>query len=146
MGGYGRTVISGSDGNFIAASDNPKGVRSGEIDWNIVPAATTDMVVPENIQIKAGEKFVRHGSMLCRIMEGDSKGMFGSYDPNATDGRQRISRGEVFILNRTVRQSQQDRVELFADGEVWVARLNIEEGKPPSLADFHKAFNMRFIS
>jgi hypothetical protein len=38
------------------------------------------------------------------IASGNTRGYFGPYDPNATDGRQNLNRGDCFILDETILQ------------------------------------------
>jgi hypothetical protein len=88
-----------------------------------------DYTALDDIQIKAGEKFLRYGAIVVKITEGDSKGMFGSFDRNATDGRQKLENGGAYILDRAVRKSEEDSdvVQLFDRGTVFKARLLVGE-------------------
>lgn len=56
---------------------------------------------------------------------GTGAGKFGPYDSAASDGRQTLARGQVYILNQTVLFSQlkSDFVEVLEGGLVWRARV-----------------------
>lgn len=84
---------------------------------------------------------------------GGDLGKYGPYDPAATDGRQLLTRGECFILNRTVLQQNPvglnvhntDSPAVFEGGRVWKARILMTTGAHslaagPTVAEFEAAF------
>jgi hypothetical protein len=56
---------------------------------------------------------------------GGNIGKYGPYDPNATDGRQTLTMGSAFIINRTVKFNDlySDHPEVLFGGVVWLARI-----------------------
>lgn len=83
-----------------------------------------------------------------------TSGYFGPYDPTATDGRQTLSRGKCFILNRTVKQNghlsglntqDTDHPQVFDGGTVWKDRILMTTGTHslaagPTVTEFESAF------
>jgi hypothetical protein len=61
---------------------------------------------------------------------GAGNGKFGPYNPAATDGRQTLSRGDVYILNRTLLESEKmsDHPEVIEGGRLWKERVLMTEG------------------
>jgi hypothetical protein len=63
--------------------------------------------------------------------QGDAyAGWYGPYDPDATDGRQTLTRGKCFIVDSTVRESDgaSDHPPVFDGGRVWKARMVATSG------------------
>lgn len=83
-----------------------------------------------------------------------TSGKYGPYDPSATDGRQTLSRGKCFILNRTVKEegygeaintSETDHPQVFDGGTVWKDRILMTTGTNslaagPTVTNFEAAF------
>jgi hypothetical protein len=81
-------------------------------------------------------------------------GKYGPYDPDATDGRQTLSRGNCFILNRTVKENghlaglntqETDHPQIFDGGTVWKDRILMTTGTHslaagPTVTEFETAF------
>lgn len=84
---------------------------------------------------------------------GTGNGKFGPYDPAATDGRQTLSRGDCWILNKTVLQNNpvglnvhnSDSPAVFESGRVFKSRLLMTSGAHalaagPTVTEFEAAF------
>lgn len=83
-----------------------------------------------------------------------SGGKYGPYDPNATDGRQTLSRGKCWIVNRTVKENgfgitvniaATDHPQVFDGGTVWKDRIVMTSGTHslaagPTVTEFEAAF------
>lgn len=83
-----------------------------------------------------------------------TSGYYGPYDPTATDGRQTLSRGRCFILNRTVKENgyvaglgtqETDHPQVFDGGTVWKDRILMTTGTHslaagPTVSEFESAF------
>lgn len=81
-------------------------------------------------------------------------GKYGPYDPDATDGRQTLSRGSCFVLNRTVKElgyganiniAQTDHPQVFDGGTAWKDRILMTTGTHslaagPTVTEFEAAF------
>lgn len=83
-----------------------------------------------------------------------SSGKFGPYDSSATDGRQNLTRGKCFVLNRTVKEKgyaeainigETDHPQVFDGGTVWKDRVLMTTGTHslaagPTVTEFEAAF------
>lgn len=81
-------------------------------------------------------------------------GKFGPYDPTATDGRQTLTPGNCYVLNRTVKEKGQiaslsnvvtDHPQVFDGGTVWKDRIVMTTGAHtlaagPTETEFRAAF------
>lgn len=84
----------------------------------------------------------------------ENNGKFGPYDPSATDGRQNLTRGNCFILNKSILEegiveglntSVTDHPQVFDGGTVWKERILMTTGTHslaagPTVAEFEAAF------
>jgi len=91
---------------------------------------------------------------VATAQPGGRFGKYGPYDPDATDGRQTLTRGECFILNQTVLETGvsggldagvTDHPAVFDGGPTWKARLLITAGAHslaagPTVTEFEAAF------
>ena len=132
MGSYGRTEFGGSrNDDSKRVSFAPEGIRRIPIDWSTVA------------QNESGDRCLRYGTIIIPIAKRDERGlMAGPYDPNATDGRQVVSRSQAFILNQTVCESEQGDapVEMFERGDVYKPHLLVGGENQPTWDDFNMAF------
>ncbi len=143
MGGFGQEVIGTFKfGSSVRASNNPEGMRGGTIDWGLIPAATENTSFNDGREVKVGEKCLRYGTVLVRITaEVPSKNMFALYDRNATDGRQQLGRGDSYILDETICESDShSNPRLFDGGSAWKARLLVGGNNQPSWDEFYATF------
>lgn len=83
-----------------------------------------------------------------------SGGKFGPYDPSATDGRQTLTVGNCYVLNRTIKEKGQiasltnvvtDHPQVFDGGTVWEPRIIKTSGTHslaagPTDTEFRAAF------
>lgn len=82
-------------------------------------------------------------------------GKYGPYDPAATDGRQNLTRGNCWIINRTVKENgaiadlqsgtASDHPQAFDGGTAWKPRILMTSGAHsladgPTVAEFEAAF------
>jgi hypothetical protein len=252
---YGRRVLSTSGREIGAAASMSAHWKTGGVTmaWGTVAAAGADVKLPDDTPVKAGQKYLRFGQILCRITqhevetltvngspaggsfsltyideEGESHetgaiafdasaaaveaaleavgaevtvtkasnvytvtfddprnvaalvltdndltggtsptvavatstqgtadlGKYGPYDPAATDGRQLLTRGECFILNKTVLETGiaggfdagvTDHPAVFDGGPTWKARVLMTTGTHslaagPTVTEFETAF------
>ena len=245
--GFGRNVIGSTGRDICVAADiDDIDWKAGGItlDWGVVTAAVSDTTLPDDTVVKAGQKGLRFGQILCRITATEVQvvtvasatggtftlaggvaiaynaaasavqaaletifgaglvtvtgsaggpytvtfdgslsnvatmtvvdsttgtghsvtvsttnqgagnvGHYGPYDPAATDGRQNLTRGECFILNRTVLQfnptgfnvHNADNPAVFDGGPAWKARILMTSGTHslaagPTVTEFETAF------
>jgi hypothetical protein len=91
----GRDVRVIADGNYQYA-------KSGGItlDMATVPVNGTGapITLPDGTTVAAGQAYLRYGQFMARIT---ASGLYGPYDPAATDGRQTPTRGAFGFLNQT---------------------------------------------
>lgn len=119
--GVSLTVWAGPDARIVAKKGG------GTIDWGTVAIvnAGADTTWLDNFVVPAGKKALRYGQILCRITSGPTAGYFGPYDPAATDGRQTLSRGDVFFIAESVVQTDwaADNPPLYEGGDVYSVRM-----------------------
>lgn len=117
MGSIGTTALR-SFGRFLGviASGVPRYKTGGiTIDWATVTAVSGDTTIDGDGRIVLdGQKYLRYGTVLCKIT---ASGKYGPYKSDAADGRQTLTRGFCFILDKTVIKEQ----DLHSDhpGEVF---------------------------
>jgi hypothetical protein len=106
---------------------NPNGLRykpgGMTVDWSTVAAvAGSDVTLEEGFVIRIGDKYLRHGQVMCEIT---ASGKYGPHDPAASDGRQTLTRSKCFLVERAVRES--DRMSLLVagleGGRVYIGRV-----------------------
>jgi hypothetical protein len=125
MSSFGR-IDQGSVGKGIqvTADGRPEAKVGGiTIDWTTVAAqASADATFEENVILKVGFKGLRYGQVVTKITTG---GKYGPYDPAASDGRQTLTRGECYILNRTVFELDRmsDHPEAIDGGAMFTDRI-----------------------
>lgn len=109
------------------------------IDWSTITPAGTDTPLPDGEVIPAGIRFMQFGEVLARIT---ASGKFGLHRTNAADGRQTLTPGDCFILNKTVREDEaaSDHPGVFDGGRVWEARLVVGGTNQTTLALLKAAF------
>ena len=95
----------------VSADGRPDWIIGGiTIDWTTITAVAADTTIADGTIVPSGRKYLLYGQVLCKIT---ATGLYGPYSATAADGRQNITRGECFILNRT-----QLEVPLFGAGVV----------------------------
>jgi hypothetical protein len=110
------------------------------------------------ITVDSTDLTVASGTMTVTITTTTSGlaagGKYGPYDPSATDGRQTLSRGKCFILNKTVKENGYgsslnnnvtDHPQVFDGGTVWKKRIIMTTGTHslaagPTVTEFEAAF------
>jgi hypothetical protein len=125
MPSYGTTtLVTGGRGVQASAEGTPRWKAGGvTIDWSTVTAVVADTTLLDGTVVKAGQKYLRYGKVLCRIT---ASGKFGPYDVGAADGRQALVVGQCFILNQTVVMDTDlasDHPAVFDGGRVFVGRV-----------------------
>lgn len=87
---------------------------------------------------------------LSTSTAGGGDGRYGPFASNATDGRQTLRRGQAFVLNESLLESDDvsNHPGVLEGGRMWRARLKIGSeanptsigGNNPSVSDFNSAF------
>lgn len=111
------------------------------VDWSTVPAAASDLVLEDGTAIKAGERYLRFGTVVLMI---PATGMFGPASATASDGREIWTgrRGEAYIVHRTMLETMpaSDHLAVIDGGTVHRDRLNIGGPGQPSIWQFLAMF------
>jgi hypothetical protein len=83
--------------------------------------------------IAVGEKYLRYGQVITQVTVG---GKFGPYDPAGGDGREVLTRGKCYVLNRTALAAEMmdEYPEAIEGGRVFRARLLQSEAVAHTLA------------
>lgn len=158
MSTYGRRVLSSTGHVVQVAADmqdfRPK-VGGITLAWALFAAAGAPVTLPGDLKIKAGVKYCRLGQIVCEVTaNGATKGKYGPYDPAANDGRQLLTRGKCYIINKSVLElglipeissAPTDHPVAFDNGTVWREMLLITTGAHslaagPTIAEFEAAF------
>lgn len=151
MAGIGLLPISTRTGNPVrlSADGYPTWLDIGvTIAWELVTAAPADITLPENTTMKAGDKYLEIGTVLVKVTSGPSAGKFAPFDSTQTDGRQTLTRGDVGLLDGTLKQyvanyySSPQNTELsglIIGGLVFRPRLKVGTAPQPLLADLQTA-------
>lgn len=131
--GFGLKILTASSGTpFQATYDGHIEWKAGsiKIDWSTVTAVSgADLVLAgDQLTVPIGQKVLVAGQVMCQIT---ASGLYGPYDPAASDGRQTLAFGKVGILNSTILQNgvlgitagNTDDTNLIEGGNVWYDRI-----------------------
>lgn len=114
----------------VSADGRPEWKAGGiTIDWATVTAVGSDTTLSDGAVVKAGDKHLRYGQVMCKIT---ATGLYGPYKSDASDGRQTLTNGECFVLDRTVVKSQLhgDQIGAIQGGYVFSGRITDVSGAP----------------
>lgn len=90
-----RTLFTVTSGRSIQVSaDGSQKFKAGgvTIDWNEVPAVTTETTYEDSVVVPAGAKALRYGSIVYRL----NSGKYGLANDDTT-----LVKGETYIVNET---------------------------------------------
>lgn len=122
MGSYGRELITRvGKGIKVSADGNPLCKAGGiTIAWPAVTAQSGDAEIrPEGETVDTnfltnnspaddyaydGEKYLRYGTVVCRISGGTYAGKFAPYGSTPSGGTLLLTKGDMFILNQTIHE------------------------------------------
>jgi hypothetical protein len=145
---FGRTTVGTATGNpvQVLADGRTDGFKTGgvTIDWTTVTAVSgSAATLADGTVVAIGDKYLRYGTILDKIT---ASGKYGPVDTAASDGREAMARGDSFILNETVVESEvgSDHVPCFDAGLVFEDRLltneNVGSADNPTRANVLTAF------
>lgn len=140
MSSYGTRTIGQSGRVLQVSADGMPDRKVGgvTIDWDTVAAVGADTTLADESIIKAGDKYLRYGTVLTKIT---ATGKYGPYASGATDGRQTLTRGACYILNlNTIRShAHSDHPDVLEGGLLIRARVT-DIAANPAIADLNTAF------
>lgn len=169
MATFGQRVVEKVGGRYTVSASGKHLVEKDAgvtIYWGAVTAAGSDAVVlpsygsvvgtsfsdynqAADSYVTAGDKYIRLGTVLCRISGGTQAGKFAPYGSTSIGGGTLLkTKGNMYVLNRTVfeKVSGSDHVPVIEGGKVFKARL-VQNGTGaadttagPTLAEFEAAF------
>lgn len=123
--GTGNVVVTGANGSFTITFAAALG--NGDLDG-------------QNVGLTNGSITVNTTS------EGSRDDLYGPYDPDAVDGRQTLTRGEVVIVNETIKENdlKSAHPDVLVGGDVWKDRLIATTGSAnatvgPTFTDLYAA-------
>lgn len=144
MSSYGTTTIETLGRRIHVSADGVPRWKAGGItlDWTTVTAVSVDTTLDDGTIVKAGDKYLRYGTVLGQITAG---GKYGECLTNVSDGRETVTnavRGRAFILNETVVKSQpgSDHPAVFDGGRVFKGRLVMNGSNQPTEANIETMF------
>lgn len=149
MANFGQQLIQrlGFGTRIQATGEIEEKLAGVTIDWSTVVAASTDTVIAPSFSstattpistadqmangyVRAGEKFLRYGTFLCRITGSSVATQNGKFAPYGSTtglngGSLLKTKGDMFPLNVTVFESDphSDYCPVIVAGQVWKARL-----------------------
>ena len=167
MATFGQRVVEKVGGRYtVSAAGNITEKTAGvTIYWGAVTAASVDAVVLPSYgsvvgtsfsdynqgadsYVTAGDKYLRLGTVLCRLSGGTAAGKFAPYGSTSIGGGTLLkTKGNMYILNRTVfeKVSGSDHCPVIEGGKVFKARLvafagSADTAAGPTTAEFDAAF------
>lgn len=123
FGKFGSGISCTADGSPVA---KVAGVR---LAWGAIPAVAAARVFKDADTVDAGEKFVRYGTIICRITAATDATEVGKFMPYMAlpGGGRTLSteEGDVFLVNRSVRENDvlSDHAEALDGGRMYKRRL-----------------------
>lgn len=151
---YGRTVLGRVGGGIQVSADGKPQYKAGgiTINWEAITAASsTYQLTPQGEQatidsidsvnaygwidvVESGEKFIRYGTVMCRLIGGTYDGQFVPYGSASGLGSGAISklRGDVYILNESVHYAE-DNPKAIEGGLLYKHRLVVNFSKVQKL-------------
>jgi hypothetical protein len=108
---YGVNTLAGTSGRNLCVGVEPTMLRwkpgGATLDW-AKGASTGDgtTALPDGTIVPNGVKYFRYGTVMAKVT---ATGKYGAMDTSGSDGRETVTavvRGERFILNRTVLESE----------------------------------------
>lgn len=138
MSSYGQYSLGGvGSGISVSADGSPVAKVAGvTIAWASVPTMAAARTFKDYDNVEAGEKYIRYGTIVCRITAATDAtevgkfaplvgtGVAGQYNDDATRAVS-TAEGDVFIVNRSVHQDDiaSDHPEVIDGGRVYKRRL-----------------------
>jgi hypothetical protein len=127
--GFGRQSLFSVGTNVEVSADGAPECKIGgaTLDWATFAALGADTTYNDGVTVKAGEKAARYGQVINRITStanGGTVGMYGPFDPAATDGRQTLG-DDTYVINRTVLAAEpvDQYPQAIFGGRVWLDRI-----------------------
>lgn len=133
---YGQELRENVGGSIQLTADGQPQMKAGgvSIDWSTVAAvAGADVTYEDGVLVRIGEKALRYGQVITKIT---ASGKYGPYDPAAGDGRQTLARGDAYLINQTVKETDlhSDHPQAMDGGRVFKSRIIQSGGAAASLA------------
>lgn len=151
MSTYGRQIFTRAGfGIQVSADGNPTAKLGGiTVEWAAIPAAAADYEVrpngelvdtnflsnasPADDYVYAGKKFLRYGTVMCKLIGGTSAGKYVPYGSTTGLGGGTISTasGDWVILNSSKHEEDyhSDHPQAIVGGQVYKHRLLANYGK-----------------
>jgi hypothetical protein len=134
MSTFGRYEIGSKFGSGISCSadGSPVAKIAGvQIAWAAVPAVAAARKFKDEDTVEAGEKFIRYGTPVARILTSGTASEVGMFMPVgvALGGRTiSLTEGDVFLINRSVHENDilSDHPEALDGGRMYIRRLIVD--------------------
>lgn len=155
MSTYGRNVYDKVGFSIAVSADGAPISKVGGItvEWGAVAAAVADYEVrangeavdtnflsnasPADDYVTAGQKYIRWGTVMCKIIGGTSAGKYAPYGSSSGLGGGTLStaRGDMFILNHSIHEDDynSDHPHAILGGLVWKNRLLVNFAKQQTI-------------
>ncbi len=127
MSTYGQTRLDRVGKSIQVTADGAPKAKAGGITtaWSLIAAFAADFTVrptgetnpagsgfyeqnPSDDFVYAGEKYLRYGSIMCRIVGGTADGLFAPFGTDLTTpgGALSTAKGDVYVLNESVHENE----------------------------------------
>ena len=128
MGGYGQKTLGRIGSGITVSADGSPEAKTGGITiaWEGVTAATNKATYLYSDDVEVGEKFIRYGTVLCKVTGGASDGKYAPHGATVSGGSLAAAgRGNWVILNRSIHEYDylSDHVEAIIGGRVYKERI-----------------------
>ena len=128
----GAVTCSGASLTGGAGTATPAKVQDG--------VSNGDATLADGTIVKSGDKYLLAGTVLAKIT---ASGKYGPHDTTVSDGRQTLTRGDCWLLTKTLVMSEQGSAGtgfVIDAGLVWKDRLQIDGTGQVTSANFATAF------
>ena len=114
----------------VSADGSPKAKNGGiTIAWDEISAFAADATFHYEQVVKAGDKFLRYGTILQKIVGGSNAGKYAPAGITLAGGATfSTARGDVFILNESIHEYERasDFPSVIEGGRVYKNRLLVD--------------------
>lgn len=124
MATYGRETLSSVGRSIKVSADGAPIQKVGgvTVDWSLITALAADQTFLDADFVASGEKFIRYGTILCKVTA------TGRYAPFGAAGTGALVKGDCYILNESVHENSphSNHPGVIDGGRVWKQRLIVK--------------------
>ncbi len=129
FGKFGSGISCSADGSPVAK------IAGVQLAWAAIAAVAAERVFKDADTVEAGEKFIRYGTIVCRITASTTASEVGKFMPYMTG----TLSGTGNIINTLAAVGGITRVQSLAEGDVFLVNRSVHENDV--LSDFPEALD-----